>query len=100
LTNVLRHGGPAARATVSVSYEPGRLVVQVDDDGSLGAGGAMALDYRDGTGTGIAGMRERAGAFGGTLEAGPRSGGGWRVRAVLPAPAVQAGPTVPVVAPA
>jgi signal transduction histidine kinase len=91
LTNVLRHAGPSAHATVSVSFEPGRLVVQVDDDGPADAGDPAGPDYRDGTGTGIAGLRERAAAFGGTLEAGPMVGGGWRVRATLPAPAVEAG---------
>jgi signal transduction histidine kinase len=35
-------------------------------------------------GNGLIGMRERALVFGGTLEAGPRSGGGWQVRATLP----------------
>jgi signal transduction histidine kinase len=101
LTNVLRHAGPTAHATVSVAYEPGRLVVQVDDDGRAGTapvdGGPH---YPDGTGTGISGMRERAGAFGGTLEAGPLAVGGWRVRAVLPAPAVTADTHQPMEAPA
>lgn len=100
LTNVLRHAGPSAHATVSVIYEPGRLVVQVDDDGPPGARSAAGLDYREGTGTGLAGMRERAAAFGGTLEAGPMAGGGWRVRAVLPAPAVESGSEQPMEAPA
>jgi signal transduction histidine kinase len=36
-----------------------------------------------GTGQGLAGMKERAGIYGGTVEAGPAAGGGWRVRAVL-----------------
>lgn len=95
LTNVLRHAGPEAHATVAVTYEPERLVVQVDDDGApvtVPAGGGAAggtgrggtAAQVDGTGAGIAGMRERAGAFGGTLEAGPRPGGGWRVRVELP----------------
>jgi signal transduction histidine kinase len=100
LTNVLRHAGPSAHATVSLAYEPGRLVVQVDDDGPAGGDGADGLDYRDGTGTGIDGMRERAAAFGGTLEAGPMVGGGWRVRAVLPAPVPEPGPEPRMEAPA
>jgi signal transduction histidine kinase len=35
-------------------------------------------------GNGLIGMRERANVFGGTLDAGPRPGGGWHVHAVLP----------------
>jgi signal transduction histidine kinase len=82
LTNVLRHAGPDAHATVQVVIGDEAISVQVDDDGR----GARTVDYREGTGAGIAGMRERAAAFGGTLEAGPGPGGGWRVRAVLPLP--------------
>jgi signal transduction histidine kinase len=81
LTNVLRHAG-AASASVRVAYEPNRLVVEVVDDGrarEAGDGGGSP-----GTGHGIAGMRERALAFGGQLEAGKRPGGGFRVRASLP----------------
>jgi signal transduction histidine kinase len=81
LTNVLRHAGPAS-ASVRVAYEPDRLVVEVVDDGH-------AQEVRDGarprdTGHGIAGMRERAQALGGQLEAGKRTGGGFWVRASLP----------------
>jgi signal transduction histidine kinase len=81
LTNVLRHAGPAS-ASVRVAYEPERLVVEVVDDGH-------AQQVRDGarspgTGHGIAGMRERALALGGQLEAGKRTGGGFLVRASLP----------------
>jgi signal transduction histidine kinase len=81
LANVLRHAGSAS-AWVRVAYEPSRLVVEVVDDGrggDAGEGGALP-----GTGHGIAGMRERAVAFGGQLEAGKRTGGGFRVRASLP----------------
>jgi signal transduction histidine kinase len=81
LTNVLRHAGPA-RASVRVAYEPNRLVIEVVDDGrprEAGDGGASP-----GSGNGIAGMRERALAMGGQLEAGKRTGGGYRVRASLP----------------
>jgi signal transduction histidine kinase len=81
LTNVLRHAGPAS-ASVRVAYERGRLVVEVVDDGhepGAGNGGGSP-----GTGHGIDGMRERALALGGELEAGRRSGGGFRVRAWLP----------------
>lgn len=77
LTNVLKHAGPATHVRVLVAQgDP--LVVEVTDDGR----GAAAAD--DGSGNGIVGMRERAAATGGTLEAAPRPGGGFRVRAELP----------------
>ena len=76
LTNTLRHAGPA-RASVSVGLSSGRLVLEVAD---TGAGGGIGQP-----GLGIAGMRERARGVGGELEAGTRPGGGFLVRAVLPA---------------
>jgi signal transduction histidine kinase len=81
LTNVLRHAGPAS-ASVRVAYEPGRLVVEVVDDGHARKTGDGSSS--PGTGHGIAGMRERALALGGRLEAGRRTGGGFQVRASLP----------------
>ncbi len=79
LTNVGRHAGPAT-AQVSLCYEPGTLTVQVDDDGK----GAPAPPSA--SGLGLIGMRERVCALGGRLEAGPRPGGGFRVRAELGLP--------------
>jgi signal transduction histidine kinase len=82
LTNVTRHAGTAQRATVHVRYDAGGVSVQIDDDGAgvpVRAGASTV-----GTGSGIRGMRERASALGGTLEAGPRLGGGFRVSATLP----------------
>jgi signal transduction histidine kinase len=79
LTNVTRHAGPAT-ATVRVSYGDGDLTVQVDDDGRGFSGHASS----PGSGKGIVGMRERVAALGGELQAGPRAGGGFRVRARLP----------------
>ena len=76
VTNVHRHAG-AGIATVHVDYGDW-LTVQVDDDGRGGA------PDPDDVGSGIAGMRERAAAAGGSLEAGPRPEGGFRVRARLP----------------
>lgn len=80
LTNVLRHAGAHARADVSVTVAGDRLSVRVDDDGA----GPLLADTHEGSGTGLAGMRERAAAFGGQVMAGPRPEGGWRVQAVLP----------------
>ena len=85
LTNVLRHAGPDAHAAVEVVLGADAVTVQVEDDGQ-GLAGAGTIEFHEGAGTGIAGMRERAAAFGGTLEAGPLAGGGWRVRGVLPRP--------------
>ena len=87
VTNVLRHAH-ASRANVVIRYEPDAVVVQVDDDGHGSANGAT----RAADGHGITGMRERAAAIGGRLEAGPAPspGGGFRVRAWLPAERVTA----------
>jgi signal transduction histidine kinase len=78
LTNVTRHAGPAT-AVVRVSYAERDLAVQIDDDGRGPPPGPPA-----GHAKGVIGMRERAAALGGDLQAGPRPGGGFRVRARLP----------------
>jgi signal transduction histidine kinase len=76
LTNALKHAGPA-RATVTVRYEQGAVEVEVCDDGNgSGRGG--------GTGNGLIGMRERVALWGGELEAGRRTEGGFAIRARLP----------------
>ena len=80
LTNVLKHAGPDPQVTVMVSWQAEAILVEVDDDGR----GASAES--DGLGQGMLGMRERATMFGGTVTAGPRPGGGFRVRAQLPTP--------------
>ncbi len=78
LTNALRHAG-AAHVRVRVARDAGAIRLEVADDGAAVNGAA------DGAGTGLRGMRERAAALGGSLEAGPGEGGGWRVAATLPA---------------
>ncbi|MBN0043590.1 sensor histidine kinase [Streptomyces actuosus] len=77
LTNVVRHSG-SRHARVRLATADGALRLRIDDDGP--ATGAEA----GGGGNGLAGMRERAAALGGTIEAGPRADGGFRVLAVLP----------------
>jgi signal transduction histidine kinase len=96
LTNVRRHAGAGARATVRIGYAAGGLTIQVDDDGVGVADRESGRDAAAGggiseveAGNGIAGMRERAAALGGDLSAGARPGGGFRVRANLPLPANQ-----------
>ena len=78
LTNVVRHAR-ASRAEITVTHADGRVTVEVTDDGRAGRNG-----HGTGSGQGILGMRERARALGGSLEAGPRPGGGFRVQATLP----------------
>jgi signal transduction histidine kinase len=79
LTNTLKHGGAGARASVRLSFEPGELRVDVDDDGAGSAAPAAA-----GVGGGLPGMRERVHAYGGDVQAGPRQPAGWAVTARLP----------------
>jgi signal transduction histidine kinase len=79
LTNALRHAG-AAHVRVRILREGELVRVAVDDDG----GGAAVNGAGGGSGSGVPGMRERAAALGGTLEAGPAPAGGWRVAAELP----------------
>ncbi|WP_368857824.1 sensor histidine kinase, partial [Streptomyces venezuelae] len=77
LTNVVRHSG-SRTAAVRIAYGSGRLELTVDDEGP--ATGTEA----GGSGNGLAGMRERAAALGGGIEAGARPDGGFRVHASLP----------------
>jgi signal transduction histidine kinase len=75
---------------VELTYGPDELTVQVEDDGhgpgASGGRGEVPAPDGDGGGNGIPGMRERAVALGGTFDAGPRSGGGFRVCARIPLP--------------
>jgi signal transduction histidine kinase len=76
LTNVRKHAGPA-RARVTVRRGDGGLELEITDDGP-GTG------KNGGSGQGLIGMRERVALYGGTLESGKRSDGGYLVRAKLP----------------
>jgi signal transduction histidine kinase len=97
LTNVIRHGG-AARTLVRLDYRPDELLIEVADEGAAGQGPAgqgpaglppAGLEPAGGhpgpgPGRGLLGLRERVALYGGTLDAGPRPGGGWRIAACLP----------------
>ncbi|MFW2340817.1 MAG: sensor histidine kinase [Acidimicrobiia bacterium] len=77
LTNVLKHGGVDAEARVRVEESDGHVDIEVTDTGT-------GTDTLPGSGQGIVGMQERALLLGGTFDAGPRLGGGFRVSARLP----------------
>ena len=80
VTNFLKHAGPTARATATITCELEAIDIRVTDDGV----GVQAPT--EGRGAGVRGMRERVAAMGGTFKAGPRTGGGYEVRARLPLP--------------
>jgi signal transduction histidine kinase len=87
LTNVLRYGRALGRVDVNMVRADGTVTIEVLDDGkgTVGHGGAGMPSVPNplGSSQGLTGMRERAGIYGGTVEAGRPAGGGWRVRAVL-----------------
>ncbi|WP_405966560.1 ATP-binding protein [Streptomyces sp. NBC_00015] len=96
LTNVTRHAG-ARTARVRLCFDRDRLTITVTDDGTdemaetaetagtAGTGGpAGPVPVEGGRGFGLIGLRERAESVGGTLRAGHRAEGGFRVTARLP----------------
>ena len=95
LTNVVKHAR-GAEASVRVRADTGGVRIAVTDNGrgwaaAAPAGTAGAAGDTAGAGHGILGMRERAAAFGGTLDAAPLPGGGFQVTAFLPTPAQAVG---------
>ena len=76
LANTAKHAG-AAQASVVIRYDAGAVELEVADDGA-------GSPPRDDGGHGLIGMRERVALYGGTLDAGRRATGGFRVRARLP----------------
>ncbi len=88
LTNVLKHAGPTATATVRVAAGPdGEVHVDIHDDGGvrpaplLERSGSVLLAQR--SGHGLLGLRERVNLLGGRFEAGPADEG-WRLRVAIP----------------
>lgn len=90
LTNTLRHAALATQVTVTIAFGDERIRIDVEDDATVHTGSIQ------GSGSGLLGLRERVALYGGTMEAGPRRGGGWRVVAEIPTvrPAAAA-PAVP-----
>lgn len=82
LTNACRYA-PGAPVAVRLRYDATGITIEVRDEG---AGPAPSGGGTQGAGRGLLGVRRRAERLGGTFSAGPRAGGGFTVRAVLPAP--------------
>jgi signal transduction histidine kinase len=78
LTNVIKHSG-SETARVELRYGDAGLELEILDQGGAGGGPGVPT-----SGHGLVGMRERVALFGGTLEAGPQDGTGYRVFASLP----------------
>jgi signal transduction histidine kinase len=76
LTNALKHAGPA-RAHVTLRYSPADLQIEIVDDG-------RGNGHSPGTGHGLAGIRERVAIYGGDLQSGRRTEGGYALRVRLP----------------
>ncbi|NRQ33722.1 hypothetical protein HII36_17965 [Nonomuraea sp. NN258] len=81
LTNTIKHA-PGAAASVTIGQDGDRLEIEVTDTG--GTRGTRGARPRTGGGRGLIGLRERLAVYGGTLDAGPAAGGGYRVKARLP----------------
>ncbi|MEU8916957.1 MULTISPECIES: sensor histidine kinase [Streptomyces] len=108
LTNVHKHAGEGARATVRIGHSDTTLTVTVLDDGAGRAGvprqkggdrppvepGASGGPEDSGGGHGLIGMRERVFALRGTVVTGPRAAGGFQVRVTLPLQTVRTGETL------
>jgi signal transduction histidine kinase len=86
LTNTLKHAGLSATAEVELTAGDADVRVSISDTGTSAPARANGN-----AGSGLRGMRERASIYGGDVQAGPRSQGGWLVSAQLPL----AGPTEP-----
>jgi signal transduction histidine kinase len=77
IANAMKHSG-AKSCRVQLTYEPDALVVRVDDSGAPHGTSHM------GARLGLIGVRERAALLGGSVEAGPREAGGWRLQVAFP----------------
>ena len=84
LTNTVKHASGAS-VRILVAYKPALLVLDIADSGGVPGQSAAA-----GNGRGLIGLRERVALHGGTVEAGPQPGGGYRVGVQIPLPAEDA----------
>ena len=109
LTNCRRHAGPLAKVEVRLRYGASELEIEISDSRTPAAPHGQPREEDSvsshphepaGSGLGIVGMRERMNALGGTLTAGPKSRGGWLVRAQTPYPRNVADPATAAPAPA
>lgn len=85
LTNALKHAGPAS-AEVRLSFGTRELAIEISDTGRGPRPGPRTVGH------GLLGMRERISLYGGSLRAGPRPGGGFRVFARIPLEGEQGNP--------
>jgi signal transduction histidine kinase len=86
LTNVMKHAG-RVHTVVHLEYRPRELLITVSDDGcppDAPAPDPARSQWSGAGGRGLIGLRERIAIYGGELDAGPRPGGGWRVKAAIP----------------
>lgn len=77
LTNALRYAALATTVEVRIRFGTETIEITVEDDA------AVHGDIGQGSGRGLLGLSERVALYGGRLEAGPKPGGGWRLRAVF-----------------
>jgi signal transduction histidine kinase len=84
LTNTLKHADGPTRVNVAIAHGPDSVTVDVHDNGT---GRPAGREAGAPAGHGLAGMRERAAVYDGTMSAGPHPAGGWRVHVRLPLPA-------------
>jgi signal transduction histidine kinase len=97
---VIKHAGQA-RTSVRLDLTETELVVDVADTERPAPGGRLIPvppAVPSGTGRGLMGLRERIAIYGGELDAAPRPGGGWRVRARFPVEPLRTGPGYPAIA--
>jgi signal transduction histidine kinase len=76
ISNAMKHSGSSG-CRIRLEYQSHSVIVEVDDDGG-------APTVAPGSQLGLAGVRERAHLYGGDVEAGPLTGGGWRLKVAFP----------------
>jgi signal transduction histidine kinase len=83
LTNIRKHAGDGARATVRLAFQPAEVEIDVTDDGH-GPPATIPATAAAANGNGLRGIAERVEALGGAVASGPRAGGGFGIHARLP----------------